>query len=341
MGSKITDLLIKKELKTEDLKGKTLAVDAFNTLYMFLTTIRGPDGSPLMDSKGRITSHLQGLLSRFLKYLEQDIKFVFVFDGDAPDLKDKETQRRKAAKKKALDLYNKAKDEKDFENMKKYAARTVFLTQDIVDQTKEFLSLLGIPWIQAPSEGEAQATHLVKNGDAYAVVSQDADALLFGTPRLVKNLSLSGRVKKQSSQITKQVVPEIISLEENLENLGLSRDQLISLAILVGTDYNYGGVKGIGPKKALKLVKNNSEREVFEKAKWDENQDISWEKIKKVIKEMPVTDDYSISFQKPDLEGLEKYLEAFEFGDNRISSFLERLDALGKKKEQKGLNDFF
>ncbi len=342
MGSKITDLLETKELRVEDLKDKILAVDAFNTLYMFLTTIRGADGSPLMDSKGRITSHLQGLLSRFLKYVEQDIKFVFVFDGKPPVLKEKETQRRRAAKKKALELYNKAKDEKDFENMKKYAARTTFLTEDIIDQTKKVLDLMGIPWIQAPSEGEAQAAYLVKKGDAYAVVSQDADALLFGTPKLIKNLSLSGRVKKQSTQLTKKVMPELINLKNTLENLGINQEQLINLAILVGTDYNYGGIKGIGPKKALKLVKTTaSEEEIFEKAKWEEHMDISWKEIKKVIQTMPVTDDYTISFQKPDIEGVEEYLKSFEFGEERINNFSERLQKLHQKRKQKDLSQFF
>ena len=342
MGSKIQDLLVKKEVNIEDFKGKVLAVDAFNTLYMFLTTIRGPDGSPLMDSKQRITSHLTGLFTRFTNYMEKGAKFVFVFDGKAPDLKSEESKRRKKLKQEAKELFEKAKREEDIENMKKYAARSTFLTNDMIEQAKELLTAMGIPWIQAPSEGEAQAAYLVKNGDVYAVVSQDADALLAGAPRVIKNLSITGKRKKPGSYAYVTVNPEIIDLKENLTELGINQEQLITLAILVGTDYNYGGIKGIGPKKALKLVKtNDSDEEIFEKAKWEEHMDISWKEIKKIITDMPITKEYKITQQKPNYEKITRLLKEHDFNEDRIEKTLTKLKETQKQKAQKGLGDFF
>jgi flap endonuclease-1 len=245
------------EIKLESLSGRILAVDSFNVLYMFLTTIRGPDGSPLMDSKGNTTSHLVGLFSRFSNLMEKGIKFVFVFDGKAPDLKKEERERRKQLKDEAQKLYDVAQSEENVENMKKYAARTTVLTKEMIEEAKELIEAMGMTVVIAPSEGEAQAAHIVKNGDAYAVMSQDADSLLTGSPRTIRNLSITGRRKMPGSHAYKNVLPELIDLNDNLKELEMTQDQLIVLAILVGTDYNYGGVKGIGPKKALILMKKH------------------------------------------------------------------------------------
>ncbi|MCF7901719.1 flap endonuclease-1 [Candidatus Woesearchaeota archaeon] len=344
MGVAITELLEGKEVKPEELSGKILAVDAFNTLYMFLTTIRGADGSPLMDSKGNITSHLQGLFGRFSNLMEKGLKFVFVFDGQPPELKTKERERRKALKEEAKELYEEAKQKEDVENMKKYAARTVFLTKEMIVEAKELLFAMGIPYVEAPSEGEAQAAFMVKKGDAYAVVSQDADSLISGSPRTIKNLSISRRRKMPGSYNYQVVNPELLSLKDNLERLELSQDELIALAILIGTDYNYGGVKGIGPKKGIKLVKKHKGdfNALFEEAKWSETFDFDWRKIFEVFKQMPVKEDYVIEFKNYDKEKLINLLvKKCEFNEDRVNSTLDKLDKAKKLNEQKGLGDFF
>ena len=148
MGVAISELLEGTEIKPENLKGKVLAVDSFNTLYMFLTTIRGADGSPLMDSQGRITSHLVGIFSRFSNLMEKGLKFVFVFDGTPPELKSEERDRRRALKEEAKSLYEEAKQKEDIENMKKYAARTVFLTKEMIDEAKQLITAMGMPIVQ-------------------------------------------------------------------------------------------------------------------------------------------------------------------------------------------------
>jgi flap endonuclease-1 len=344
MGVAITNILKSEEIKIEDLTGKILAVDSFNILYMFLTTIRGPDGSPLTDSKGQITSHLVGLFSRFSNLMERGLKFVFVFDGKAPELKHEERERRKQLKMDATKQYDEAVQQENIENMKKYAARTTVLTKEMIEEAKKLIVAMGMPIIIAPSEGEAQAAHIVKNGDAYAVMSQDADSLLSGSPRTVRNLSITGRRKIPGTNAFKNVVPEMLKLQDNLSELGLTQDQLIVLAILVGTDYNYGGVKGIGPKKALAIVKKHQDNfdAVFDEVKWNENSNVAWKKIFETFKEMPVTSDYEIKFNQPDEAKLREILvEEHDFSEERVKSSLEKLANYKMQNQQKGLSDFF
>lgn len=344
MGVALTEILVSKEIKIEDLAGKTLAVDAFNTLYMFLTTIRGADGSPLTDSNGRITSHLVGLTSRFSNLIEKGIKFIFVFDGEPPELKAKERERRKSLKNEAKALYEEAKQKEDIENMKKYASRATFLTKEMIEEAKQVIRAMGMPVIEAPSEGEAQAAQLVKNGDAYAVMSQDADALLNGSPRVIKNLSITGRRKMPGSYGYKAINPELIELKENLESLKLTQDQLIVLGILIGTDYNYGGIKGIGPKKGLKLVEKHKDdyEKLFSEVEWEKHFNVSWKRIFDTLKEMPVSNEYDTEFKKPDAEALKRILvEEHEFSEDRLNNSLEKLDSARKSNAQKGLGDFF
>jgi flap endonuclease-1 len=344
MGTKITDLLQTKELSIEDLKGKVVVVDAFNQLYMFLSSIRQPDGSLLKDSKGNVTSHLNGLFYRFTKLMQYDIKFVFVFDGKAPDLKLKERERRSALKHDAEKKYEKAVEEENIDDMKKYASRTSKLTPEMIEDVKELISALGCPIIQAPSEGEAQAALLVKNKDAYASLSQDADSLLFGCPLVVKNLTLSGRKKIPNKLSYDSINPELISLNDTLKELEITQEQLIVLAMLTGTDYNIGGIKGIGPKTALKLVKeygSGAENfdKLFKEVEWEKYFEYEWNAVFDIIKNTQITPDYKIFFKDVDDEKVVEVLcQKHDFGEERIRKVLETLHK--RPAAQKGLGDF-
>jgi flap endonuclease-1 len=344
MGIAFKDLIISKEIRIDDLQGKILAVDAHNMIYQFLTTIRGRDGSPLMDSKGQVTSHLVGLLSRTSKMLQKNLKLVFVFDGKAPDMKKKTVEKRKEIKLEAEKRYKEAVEKEDAEEMRKYGARTSRLTEDIILESKKLLEGLGIPVVQAPSEGEAQASNMVNKGNAYAVVSQDYDSLVHGATKLLRNFSIAGKRKKTGTLGYDIVKPEMIDLAENLNNLGIDRDQLIVLAMLVGTDYNPGGVKGIGPKNALKLVKQHKTEfnALFNEVKWNDYFDFDWEKVFKLIKEIPVTDDYNLEWNEVDEQEIKKLLvERHDFSQKRIENTLEKLNKQSDLKKQKGLGDFF
>lgn len=339
MGLALKDLIEAKEIGIEELQNRILVVDSFNLLYQFLSTIRQRDGTPLMDSKGRITSHLTGLFTRTANLLQKGVKLAFVFDGKPPELKQKERARRAGLKEEAQKQYEIARDREDIEGMKKYASRVSKLTPQMVDEAKELISAFGCPVVQAPSEGEAQAAHIVRKGDAYAVVSQDFDALLYGTPYLVRNLSIAGRRKKPNSPAYGKVKPEIISLTSNLNRLQIDNDQLIALSILVGTDYDYGGIKGIGPKKALELVKKHGKDfdELFSEADWEKHFDTAWNEIYYLVKQMPVSDDYRLGWASPDIDKIKSILcDEHDFSKERAESILDRFDKGG----QKGLSEF-
>ncbi len=344
MGIAITNLLKTKEVSFEELKNKKLAIDAYNILYQFLTTIRQRDGSLLTDSNNNITSHLVGLFSRTTNLMRKGLNLVFVFDGDVPELKNEERERRKTLKKEAQRKYEEAMKKEDVTAMKKYASRTSILSKDMINEAKELISALGLPIVQAPSEGEAQASYMAKEGAAYATVSQDVDSLLFGAPYLIRNLSITGRRKKAGSMTYKTIKPELIDLSENLNILGIDQDQLIILAILVGTDYNKGGIKGIGPKTALKLVKEHKKDfdKIFEEAKWGDFFDFDWKEVYYLIKKMKTTDDYVLKWGDIDKEKIKNLLvKKHDFSSERIDNTISKLLKNQKSKQQKGLKDFF
>ena len=188
MGTNLKDLIEFKEITFDELKNKIVVIDTFNMLYQFLSNIRQRDGSLLKDSKGNVTSHLTGLLGRTIKFLEMGLKPAFVFDGVPPKLKQQERKRRKELKQVAKIQYNQAKAKGNIEDMKKYASRTSRLTTEMINEAKDLVNALGCPVIQAPSEGEAQAAYIVNQGEAFAVVSEDYDSLLYGAKRILKNL---------------------------------------------------------------------------------------------------------------------------------------------------------
>ncbi len=343
MGLAIKEILVSKEIEVADLKGKILAIDSFNLLYQFLTTIRSPDGSLLTDRSGNVTSHLIGLFSRTTNFMEQDLKPIFVFDGEAPKLKKQERERRAQIKQEAKREYEIAKEREDIDAMKKYASRTTKLTSEMIEDAKQLIGLLGLPIVQAASEGEAQAAYLAREKDAYACVSQDFDSLLYATPFLVRNLSIAGKRKKTNKLGFVTVKPELYSYQDNLQHLGLTQDQLIVLSMLVGTDYNIGGIKGIGPKKAITLVKEHKSDfdKLFAAAKWKEYFDYDWQQVFDVFKNMPVNKNYSLKFTSPKSDKIMEFLcDKHDFERERIERSLNKLSQTNDMK-QKGLGDFF
>jgi flap endonuclease-1 len=344
MGVSITELIPSKEISLDDISGKLIAVDTHLFLYQFLTTIRQRDGTPLMDHKGRVTSHLSGIFQRTIKLLEKGIRPIFVFDGKTPELKKVEQERRSEAKVQAKAKYDRAVQEEDVESMKKYAGRTSRLTREMIEETKELLSALGVPIVQAPAEGEAQASYMVKKGDAWAIASSDADSLMFGATRVIKNLAVTGRRKKTNALAYTTVKPELIELGNVLNSLGIDGDQLICLCMLVGTDYNPGGIKGIGPQKALKLIKQYKSdfSTIFKDAGWDDHFSFPWTDVFYQIKKMPVSDDYSIEFSPIDHKSIIRILvDEHGFSRERIEDRLGKLIKEAEKKTQKGLGEFF
>lgn len=339
MGVKLKDLIEVKETSFEELSHQVIAIDAFNMLYQFITTIRMRDGTPLKNSKGNITSHLVGLLARTTNLLEHNIKPIFIYDGATPELKSAERKRRKKAKQDAKEKYDEAVAAEDVAMMKKYAGRTAKLTPELVKESQRLLDCLGVPWMTAPAEAEAQAALMCKNKDADYCASQDYDSLLFGAPKLLRNLNSSGKRKRPGSYSYNTTYPEIITLSEVLNELEISQKQLIMLGMLVGTDFNVGGIHGLGPKRGLAKVKEHKEDidALFEDVGWDF--DASYQEVYEVLANMPVTNEYDITFKNPDEEKLQEFLiQEFEFSETRVNNALQKIQA---KKQQTGLRDYF
>lgn len=260
MGIDLGDVVVRRPVTLQHFAGRRVALDAWNILYQFLASIRGPDGAPLTDTQGRVTSHLTGVLHRTGALVEAGIRPVFVFDGEPHPLKADTLAHRAARKVQAQADYDAALAAGDLEAARTKAQQTSRLTVPMVEQAQRLLRALGIPVLQAPGEGEAQAAWMVQQGLADAAVSQDFDALLFGTPLLVRNLGVGGRRKMPGKQVWVDVPPEEIPLADSLTALGLTRAQLVDCALLVGTDF-HPGIQGIGPKKAVALLQKHGDLE--------------------------------------------------------------------------------
>jgi len=327
MGVDLRDLISRRKVKLQDLSGRSIAIDGFNTLYQFLSIIRGIDGRPLMDKSGKVTSHLSGLLYRISNLVEFGIMPAFVFDGEPPKLKRLEIQRREEVRREARVKYTRALREGRVEEARTYAQATSRLTDYMLSDSERLLSLMGIPWIQAPSEGEAQAAHMAIKGAVWAAGSQDYDAILFGAPMLVRNIAITGRRKLPRKNVYIEVEPEVVELRYALEELGIERRQLIMLGILVGTDYNPDGVPGVGPKTALSLVKKYSSLpEIRAQLKDGGNFPVDPEELVEVFLDPEVTDRYSLQWQEPDVEGVVAFLcGERDFSEERVRKALEKM----------------
>jgi len=256
MGVDIGDLFKQEKISFKDLHDRIIVIDAYNVIHQFLSSIRQRDGTPLKNSKGEITSHLTGLLHRTGNMVEARIRPVYVFDGKPHSLKAKTLEERQKRKELAEKEWKEALKAGDIKKARTKAQQTSRVTDEIIQQSKQLLEALGIPYIQSPSEGEAQASYMVKKGDAYATGSQDFDCLLVGSPILIRNLTTSTRRKLPGKEAYTKVNPQQIRLKSNLRLLGITQKQLVDMAILIGTDFN-DGIKGIGPKKSLNLIKKN------------------------------------------------------------------------------------
>lgn len=331
MGVDLGGLAVKRRIEFSELAGKVVAVDAFNTIYQFLSIIRQRDGTPLLDAQRRITSHLSGLFYRNINLLEQDIRLIYVFDGKPPTWKSKTIEDRRSIKEDARRRWEEALKEGRLDDAKKFAQATSSLTPEMVDECKELLDAMGIPYVQARSEGEAEAAYLVSKGKADYAASQDYDSLLFGSPLLLRNITVSGKRKLPGRGRFVDVFPEVISLKETLDTLGITRQQLVWIGLLTGTDFN-DGVRNIGPKKGLKLVKEcTSLKEVHAKSNAQEELSL-WEEIEEFFMH-PDVDDVQVSFGNMDKQKVMRIMcDNHGFSTERIGN---SIDAYLKAKDEK------
>lgn len=341
----------------DELAGRTIAVDAHNTMYQFVSIIRQPDGTPLKDRQGRVTSHLSGLLHRGGNMVGAGLDPVFVFDGKPHALKHNVLEQRRSRKEEAQKQYEQALEEGDLERARTKASQTSRLDKEMIAQAKRLILALGMGYVEAPEEGEAQAARMVAEGRAYAVASQDFDAVLFGAERLVRNLAVTGRRKLPKKQVWVDVIPEEITLAQVEQETSLTRERLVDLALLLGTDYN-PGVKGIGPKKALRLIEEHKDLDGIRKA-LDEGvikadsaiaRDLQagWgdlgdpQELRSLFLEPGSTADIEIHRGSLDSEqAIDILVEQHAFQEGRVRSALDRFEAAQQAKKQRSLDAFF
>lgn len=331
MGVDLSPLIKAEKIELEVLKGEKIAIDALNTIYQFLSIIRQRDGTPLMDSKGRVTSHLSGIFFRTLNWLEIGIKPIFVFDGEPPKFKKAEAQERAERREKASKEWKELLEKGEFEKAFSKATQSAKVNEEMLIDSKELLLALGIPVIQAKSEGEAQAAYLNKIGAVDYTGSQDYDSILFGCKTLVKNLSITGKRKLPKREIYVEVLPEKIEAKKVLEELGINRRKLIWIALLIGTDYN-SGFFGIGPKKALELVrKHSSFEEILRSENLEWNEEFDYSEILNFFLEPEVSKECEIKFGEIDEEKVKRILcEEHDFSEERVNNALKKLSKANK-----------
>ncbi len=308
-------------------------MDAHNALHQFLAIIRQPDGQPLRDSKGRVTSVYSGLFYRTARMIAEGIQPVYVFDGPPPRFKKLIIQQRAEVRVQARMRWEEALAQGDVKKARKYAQSALTLTPEMVTNCKKLLTLMGLPHVSAPSEGEAQAAGMAARGSVWAASSQDFDSLLFGSPRLVRNLTISGRRKVPNKDVYIEISPLLVELPEILGSLGINQRELVLLGILVGTDYNQGGIPGIGPKRAIALVRGKTRpEEVMESLTWDF--DVDYNEIFDFFLHPPFSEDYDLAFGPPDPEGIRDLLcGEFEFSEDRVNKALAQMKGSPKGRQ--------
>jgi len=342
MGVNLSGIVEPRTVELTDLKGKSVAIDAYNTIYQFLSIIRQPDGHPLTDTKGRISSQLSGLLYRTANLIEADIEPSFIFDGKPHELKANTIAERKFRREKATKEWEEAIKEGDTKKAFSKAQQTSRMTPDILESSKMLISYLGLPIIEAPSDGEAQGAYMCAKGDVWAAASQDFDSLLFGAPRLIRNITITGRRKIPGKDLYRDVKTELINSDEFLRSLEITREQLVDVCILMGTDFNEG-ISGIGPKKGLKLIKDHKD---LEGALEHINQEIPrYQDVRDIFLDGTYSDDYHLSPEPIDREAVVDLLLGYDFSKERIESALNRIEESRiknkTKKQQKSLDSWF
>ncbi len=337
---------VKEPISLDDLSNRIVAVDAYNTIYQFLSIIRGPDGTPLKDSHGMVTSHLSGLFYRTINLLEHRITPVFVFDGIPPALKQRTIEARMRRREEAREQWEKALKEGMVAEARTHAMASTRINKEIVQSAKELLDYMGIAHIQAPSEGEAQAARMTKEGLVYASATQDYDIFLFGADVAVRNLTISGRRKIPRKNVFVDITPERVELKRLLESLKLDQKQLIWLGMLVGTDFNEG-IDKVGPKTALKIVRERkSLKEVvgYVKDKYGTDFEVEPEEVENVFLK-PETGEMRrgefsamMNGTKANKEKIIRFMcDQHDFSQERVDKFADVLVGYKSAAGQKGI----
>ncbi|XP_064467089.1 flap endonuclease 1-like [Ornithodoros turicata] len=327
-------------IKEGDIKsyfGRKIAIDASMCLYQFLIAVR-QENNMLTNSDGETTSHLVGFFYRTIRMIDNGIKPVYVFDGKPPDMKSSELEKRQERREAAEKELKKAEEEGIQDDINKFSKRLVKVTRQHNEDCKKLLGLMGVPYINAPCEAEAQCAELVKGGKVYGTATEDMDGLTFGTDILLRHMTYS--------EARKMPIKEF-NLQKTLNGLELSREEFVDLCILLGCDY-CESIRGIGPKRAVELIKQHKTIEKIveniDTKKFTVPEDWPFKKARQLFLEPEVTpaDDVQLKWTEPDEDGLVKFLcEENGFNEERIRNGAKKL-LKGRTTTMQGrLDNFF
>ncbi|GAA5989049.1 hypothetical protein JCM11641_002308 [Rhodosporidiobolus odoratus] len=327
-----------KQAEMKTLFGRKVAIDASMSIYQFLIAVRQQDGQQLMNEAGETTSHLMGLFYRTIRMVENDLKPCYVFDGKPPQLKSNVLKKRFSNRQEAKEDEVEAKETGTTEDVDKLNRRQVKVTREHNEECRKLLTLMGIPWVEAPSEAEAQCAELCRGGLVYGAGSEDMDTLTFNSPIVLRHLTFSE---------ARKMPIDVISLETVLEGLELTMSQFIDMCMLCGCDY-LEPIKGVGAKTALKLVKEyDSMDDILAHLKKGKNQppeDWPYEEAKKLFEtpEVKPSSEINLEWKAPDVEGLVDFLVRDKgFSEERVRKGADKLKARLASKQQGRLDGFF
>ncbi|SCW04541.1 LAFE_0H15808g1_1 [Lachancea fermentati] len=319
--------------------GRKVAIDASMSLYQFLIAVRQQDGVQLASESGETTSHLMGMFYRTLRMVDNGIKPCYVFDGKPPVLKAHELDKRTSRRALSEQKLEEAVDEAD---RMKHERRLVRVTPEHNAEAKKLLGLMGIPYVEAPGEAEAQCAELAKKGKVYAAASEDMDTLCYRTPYLLRHLTFSEAKKEPIHEINVELV---------LQGLGLTIEQFIDLGIMLGCDY-CDSIRGVGPVTALKLIKEHGSldnivefiRSGEANTKWKVPENWPYKEARDLFLHPDVVDaaNVTLKWAEPQEDALVDYMcREKGFNEERIRSGIKRLQKGLKTGVQGRLDGFF
>jgi len=307
----LRDLAVIEAVSFGDLSG-VVAVDAHNWLYRYLTTtVKFTDSRAYTTAEGEEVANLIGVVQGLPKFFEHDLTPVFVFDGAVTDLKSDEVERRREQRERYEDDLEEAREAGDEVAIARLDSRTQRLTDTIVETTRGLLEHLDVPVVDAPAEGEAQAAYMARRGQVDYAGSEDYDTLLFGAPLTLRQLTSSGD-------------PELMDFEATLDELDLTWEQLVDVAILCGTDFNEG-IDGVGPKTAVDLLHDHGDLwGVFEAEGYHVE---GADRIRSLFLEPAVVDADVDTDVDPDIDAARRYVtETWEVDPGEVERGFERIE---------------
>ncbi|KAI8366076.1 FEN-1 nuclease [Radiomyces spectabilis] len=329
-------------IKSHDIKsyfGRKVAIDASMSIYQFMIAVRQQDGQMLTNEAGETTSHLMGMFYRTVRMVDNGIKPCYVFDGKPPTLKSGELAKRKARKEEAKSKMEEAHEVGTNEEIARFTKRTVRVTQQHNDECKRLLKSMGIPYVEAPTEAEAQCAELARCGKVYAAASEDMDTLTFASPTLLRHLTFSEQRKMPIDEV---------HLDKALEGLGLNMTEFVDLCILLGCDY-VESIKGVGPARAYSMIKEHKSIEAAlphlpEKLRANIPDDWKFDEARELFVKPDVLpgDNIELKWEAPDVEAVVDFLVKEKgFNEERIRKSCEKLAKNVKQATQSRMMDFF